>query len=86
LSSVGDDIQLQENGLTGKSGFSSDLVHPVLSAAIPAPAGFDQAQVQIISGLKMIPIIYKTYPFLWSCDLINQGHAGDSLNTLFCPC
>jgi hypothetical protein len=83
LSSVGDDIQLQENGLTGKSGFSSDLVHPVLPAAISAPAGFDQAQVQIISGLKMIPIIYKTYPFL--CDL-NQGNAGDSLNTLSCPC
>jgi hypothetical protein len=73
LSSVGDDIQLQENGLTGKSGFSSDLVHPVLSAAIPATAGFDQAQVQIISGLKMIPIIlYKTYPFLGSCDLITK--------------
>ena len=47
LSSVGDEIHLPE---TGPSGISPELVSPVLAAAFPVSAGFDPAQVQILTG------------------------------------
>ena len=49
LSSVGDDIQIQENESSGKTGFADHLVNPVLT--IQAENGFEQAPVLIERGI-----------------------------------